>query len=110
MTGKLKIKGDMGAGAEAPETLLARRSLLELHEDGAARDAVSLGDVDAPDARLVRGDERRLHLHRLEEDEWLPRLHALSLGTSTRRTPPGIGALTTDCSRRASAGRAVAST
>src|SRR5437763_637364 len=63
---------------EAATTFLA--SVLELHQHRASGDAVSLGDVNCPHDRLVGSDDGRLHLHRLEHDERLARLDAVSLG------------------------------
>ena len=47
--------------------------------------------------RLVRRDERRLHLHRLEHEQRLARLDASPAATSTPITVPGIGAVTRRC-------------
>jgi hypothetical protein len=44
------------------------------------------------DDRLVRRDDRRLHLHRLEHDERLARLHASPSADEHLITVPGIGA------------------
>src|SRR5579864_8421325 len=52
--------------------------LLQFHEEGSPCDAVAFGDVDGSHRRVVRGDERRLHLHRLEDDERLPRGDAVA--------------------------------
>ena len=60
-------------------TRVARRLVgFELDEEGAARDAVALLDVHGFHGRVVRGRERRLHLHRLEHEQRPPRFDVVA--------------------------------
>ena len=63
------------------------RALFELHEDLAAPDRLALGHVDgAHDARPRRG-QRHLHLHRLDDDEGVPRLDLVARLRRGRGSP-----------------------
>ena len=71
---------------------------------GAAGDPVALLDMDGLDRGVIRRDERRLHLHRLEDQQWLPMGDVVSSCARTRITVPGIGAVS-ELDRAARAGR-----
>ena len=72
-----------------------RRGLVgfELDEERPG-DAVALRDVHSLDGRVVRRRERRLHLHRLEHEQRLPRFDMVArCRRCTWITVPGIGAV-----------------
>ena len=93
MTGKLKIKGDMGARHEVPEALLERvsadlaRTLRHSSSSTSSAPPATRSPSATCTARTVASygdDERRLHLHRLEDDE---RLARATRGRRLRRAP-----------------------
>src|SRR5918996_2016643 len=63
--------------------------LLELDEDRASGDALSLRHENPTHERVVRRYQRRLHLHRLEEEERLPLLDSVALACEDPDDRPG---------------------
>ena len=64
-----------GTGAAGSGDRLVR---FQLDEEGAAGDAVALLDVHGLHGRVVGRGQRRLHLHRLQHQQRLPRLDAVA--------------------------------
>ena len=79
------VEGDRRRSTAASASPLARRALSRRH-------LVALGDQEAADRRVVRGDDGRLHLHRLQHEQRLARGTVSPGETRTRSTVPGIWA------------------
>ena len=74
-------------GRRAARGLRGGPGLVELDEQRTARDAVALAHVNAANDAFVGRDERRLHLHRLEDEQRLAGRHRCLLRPRARGSP-----------------------